>query len=86
MNIVTAFSLATLIDLITASFTTGDEPSPGAMAAAWQLGKRDIRLDFSKQVIFNSIPALAVVLLARPAEAPGTWRSLKAENGGKVHV
>lgn len=75
-----------MTDLITASFTTGDEPSPGATAAAWQLGKRGVRLGFGKQVVFNGTSALTVVLLAKPAEALGTWRSLEAEEGRKIHV
>lgn len=40
------------------------------MAGAWQLGKRDFRVSFGKQVIFSSNPALMVVLLTRPEGAP----------------
>lgn len=51
------------------------------MAGAWQLGKRDFRVIFGKQVIFNSIPALRAALLTSryPQEPGGVWKQRVAE-------
>lgn len=52
------------------------------MAGTWQLGKMDFRVSFDKQVIFNSIPALTVVLLTSrcPQEPGGIWKQRVAED------